>query len=204
MAELIGAVNTIKNNNGVLTGYNTDGQGFIESLKDLSKKFTPKGKKVVILGAGGAARALGVALARKKVKELTIGDIVEHKAKTLAQYLKTKLKAKVSGMSATTQQFYNLAENSNLLINATPVGMHPKTSISPLANISVIHPRQLVCDLIYNPEQTKFLKLAKHLGAKTQNGFGMLLYQGVIAFEIFTGRKAPVQIMRKTLEKEVD
>ncbi|MBU0580263.1 MAG: shikimate dehydrogenase [Candidatus Margulisbacteria bacterium] len=202
-AKLIGAVNTIKNENGVLTGYNTDGLGFIESLKDLSKKFSPKGKKVVIIGAGGAARALGITLAQKKIKELTIGDLLENKAKNLAQYIKTKLKINAKGMAPNTQQFYNQAEASDLIINATSVGMHPKTGESPLSNISVIHPRQLVCDLIYNPEQTKFLKLAKHLGAKTQNGFGMLLYQGVIAFEIFTGKKAPVSVMRKALLKQI-
>ncbi|MFC1517631.1 shikimate dehydrogenase [Candidatus Margulisiibacteriota bacterium] len=200
-AKLIGAVNTIKNDNGVLTGYNTDGDGFIESLKDVSKKFTPKGKNVVIIGAGGAARAVGIALARKKIKSLTISDVVDGKAKALAQYIKSKIKIKVQGVAANTQQFYDLAEASDLLINATPIGMQPKTGMSPLDNVTVIHPRQLVCDLIYNPEQTKFLKLAKHLGAKTQNGLGMLLYQGVLAFEIFTGHKAPVQVMREALLK---
>lgn len=198
-AQLIGAVNTIKNQNGKLIGHNTDGPGFLESIKESFKKFTPKGKRVVILGAGGAARAISVILAKKKIKELAIGDVVEHKAKNLAQYIKTKLKTKTKGMAAHTQQFYDAIQHSDLLINATPIGMQPKTSISPLENISVIHPRQLVCDLIYNPQQTKFLKLAKHLGAKTLNGLGMLLYQGVLAFEIFTDKKAPIQVMRKAL-----
>jgi shikimate dehydrogenase len=202
-AKLIGAVNTIKNNNGILTGHNTDGNGFIESLKDLSKKFVFKGKKAVIMGAGGACRAIGIALGRKKIAELTIGDIREEKAKSLAAYIKKNLKIKTIGLHAHTQQFYNQVNVSDLLVNATPLGMHPKTSISPLANISVIHPRQLVCDLIYRPEQTKFIKLAKHLGAKTQNGLGMLLYQGVLAFEIFTGRKAPVAEMRKALKQVI-
>jgi len=198
-AKLIGAVNTIKNNNGVLIGYNTDGEGFIESLKEASKKFTPKGKRVAILGAGGACRAISVALARKKIKQLVIADIVEAKAKGLAQQLKSKIKVNVVGLAPNTQQFYDLAQNADLLINATSVGMQPRTGECPLANVSVIHPRQLVCDLIYNPEQTKFLKIAKHLGAKTLNGLGMLLYQGVLSFEIFTGEKAPTSVMRQEL-----
>jgi shikimate dehydrogenase len=198
-AKLIGAVNTIKNDNGKLKGYNTDGLGFIEALKDLSKKFTLSKKKVVILGAGGAARAVGVAVARKKIKQLIFADVAEDKAKTLAAMVKHKLDIDARGMAPNTMQFYGFAEEADLLINATPVGMHPKITECPLSNISVIHPRQLVVDLIYNPTQTKLMKLAKHLGAKTQNGLGMLLYQGVLAFEIFTGEKAPIAVMKKTL-----
>jgi len=202
-AKLIGAVNTIKNENGRLIGYNTDGAGFIEALKDLSKKFTPKNKKVVILGAGGAARAVGVALARKKVKQLIFADIQEEKAKSLAAMIKSKLNIDAKGMAPNTMQFYGFAESSDLIVNATPIGTHPKVAECPLSNISVIHPRQLVVDLVYNPSQTKFMKLAKHLGAKAQNGLGMLLYQGVLAFEIFTKEKAPVAVMRKALQETV-
>ena len=202
-AKLIGAVNTIKNENGVLVVHNTDGPGFIEALKEVVKKFKPKGKKVAIMGAGGAARAVGVALARQKVKEIIFADVQEEKARTLAYLIKSKLNVNAKGMAPNTQQFYGLAEGVDLLINATPLGMHPKVTECPLSNISIIHPRQLVCDLIYNPGQTKFLKLAKHLGAKTQNGLGMLLYQGVLAFEIFTGEKAPVAVMRKALLQQI-
>jgi shikimate dehydrogenase len=202
-ARLIGAVNTIKNDNGKLIGHNTDGDGFIEALKDLSKKFTPRKKKVVILGAGGGARAVAVALAQKKIKSLVLADVQEEKAKSLAAMLRSKLGVDVKGLTPNTQQFYNLVEEADLLINATPIGMHPKVTECPLSNISVIHPRQLVVDMVYNPAQTKFLKLAKHLGAKTQNGLGMLLYQGVLAFEIFTGHKAPTEVMRKALLEAV-
>ncbi len=202
-AKLIGAVNTIKNEDGKLKGYNTDGLGFIEALKEVSKKFTVKNKKAVILGAGGASRAVSVALARKKVKQLVIADVDEDKAKSLAATIKSKLNVDARGMAPNTMQFYGFADEAELIVNATPVGMHPKETECPLSNISVIHPRQLIVDLIYNPTQTKLLKLAKRLGAKTQNGLGMLLYQGVLAFEIFTGEKAPITVMKKALLEAV-
>lgn len=202
-AKLIGAVNTIKNDNGQLIGHNTDGPGFIEALKAANKKFTPKKKKIVIIGAGGAARAIGVALAQRKTKQIVFADVQEEKARNLAYIIKSKLNVDAKGMSPNTQQFYDLAGEADVIVNATPVGMSPRTTECPLSNISIIHPRQFIVDLIYNPAQTKFLRLAHHLGAKTMNGLGMLLYQGVLAFEIFTGEKAPVAVMKKALLQAV-
>lgn len=193
-AKLIGAVNTIKVLDNNLGGFNTDGEGFLKHLtKDL--KFNPEGKKIVIIGAGGAAKAVLVYLNKKKPQRISIYDIDKAKQKALINHLKESFK-NVEFRSAGSIEELNI-EDCDLLINATPVGM--KETDPNLVNEKLIHKNLLVYDLIYNPKETKLLKLAKQKGAYTSNGLGMLLYQGMLSFKIWTGKNAPREAMQKAL-----
>lgn len=191
-----GAVNTIEvKEKDFLKGWNTDGIGFHHHLVyDL--KFEIADKRVVILGAGGAAKAITDQLARKKAKSIAIFDIDTNKSSKLAQKLHKEF-PETNITSANDIQELDI-KNADLLINATPVGM--KEDDPCLIRPELIHSRLLVYDLIYNPSETKLLRLAKAKGARTSNGLGMLLYQGARSFQIWTGVKiAPIEIMRRAL-----
>lgn len=188
LARTIGAVNTVQNQEGKLVGYNTDGPGFIESLKE-DAGFDPRGKRAVVLGAGGASRAVSTMLAELGAKSLLISDIIEEKAKSLAEYLNCRY-AKVN--SATLKQEI---EQADLLVNTTPIGMHPKTNESPLPEGVKLNKKTLVYDLVYNPSETRLLKQAKNAGCRIVSGLGMLVLQGALAFTIFTGEEAPLDTM---------
>jgi shikimate dehydrogenase len=191
-AKLIGAVNTIKTGNNGLEGFNTDGAGFLKHLSE-DLKFNPLGKLVAIIGAGGASRAISVYLAKVRPKAISIYDIDKNKLSTLVSLLK----ANFNGIEIRAAASLNDLKGADLLVNATPQGL--KESDPCPADGGLVKENMLVYDLIYNPKETKLLKLAKQLGAQTVNGLGMLLYQGVLAFEIWTGEIAPVEIMRRAL-----
>lgn len=186
-ALFIGAVNTIKNSDGILTGYNTDGRGFMESLKEAG--IETEGKKVVIIGAGGASRAIAFYLA-KKASQVLIFDIDKSRAGSLAADLKT-LYPHVAVMDKPD----NL-HNTDILINATPLGL--KEADPTPVDISLITAGMAVCDLIYR--ETALLRMASVRGCITLDGSGMLLHQGALAFEIWTGIKPPISVMRDALE----
>ncbi|MDD4953522.1 MAG: shikimate dehydrogenase [Candidatus Omnitrophica bacterium] len=195
-AGLIGAVNTIKASRGRLYGFNTDGEGFIKHLKrDL--KFNPKDKFIAIIGAGGAAKAISVFLSKEKPKKISIYDIDQPRAAALTGHLKKNFKNTVFE-PVSSVSCLGIPE-SQLLVNASAVGM--QDSDPCLVEDRFIHEDLLVYDLIYNPAQTKLLKIAQAKGAGFSNGLGMLLYQGAAAFELWTGRPAPVEVMRKVLEE---
>ncbi len=190
-ALFIGAVNTIKNNEGRLIGYNTDGRGFMQSLED--EGIILKDKRLLILGAGGAARAIGYYLC-KEASYIYLHDVDEKKANLLSAHL-NNLKGNVS---AVDKDFVNNKDsllNVDVIINATPLGLKPDDPM-PL-NMSFVNKNQVICDLIY--KETPILRHASAMGCKTMNGLGMLLWQGVFAFEIWTGKRPPVEIMRKAL-----
>ncbi|MFA5157274.1 MAG: shikimate dehydrogenase [Candidatus Omnitrophota bacterium] len=193
-AKLIGAVNTIKVSSGKLEGFNTDGNGFLKHLtEDLN--FDPENRRIALIGAGGAARAISVYLCKVNPKQILIYDADKDKASSLVSYLKANFKN--NGIrQATSVKGLEIAD-SDLLINATPVGV--KESDPCLIDAKDIRKGMLVYDLVYNPKETKLLKAAKERGAKLSNGLGMLLYQGMIAFEIWTGKKAPKDVMLKAL-----
>ncbi|HSA77909.1 MAG TPA: shikimate dehydrogenase [Nitrospirota bacterium] len=198
-ARLIGAVNTIEVRQGRLVGHNTDGRGFLRSLKE-NAGFSPKGKKVLILGSGGAARAVGFSLALFGAGKIVIRDIDIHKADLLVNDIREKTGADAEFI----QDDESLAEHAvdaDCLINATPLGLK-RTDPLPI-NSEHILKKHLVCDLVYNPSETMLLRAAKSRGAKRLAGRGMLLYQGVIALEIWTGKKAPVQIMKNALSRQI-
>jgi len=195
-AKLISAVNTIKVIDDKLGGFNTDGAGFLKHLtKDLG--FSPRGKSIAIIGAGGASRAISVYLSYKKPNRISIYDIDKAKAKILVIHLKKHFK-NIEFKQANSIEELNIS-SCNLLINATPIGMK-KTDLC-LVDEKFIHKNLLVYDLIYNPRETRLLEIAKGKGAEISNGLGMLLYQGMLSFEIWTGKGAPKEVMQKALLK---
>ncbi len=199
-AELVGSVNTIVVEGKKLVGYTTDGRGFLTSLINDAYE-NPQGKKILILGAGGAARALTMTLAQEGIKELIIANRTEEKAEALVSKLKNLKKLspyqKIKAISLKEETLSRAILETDILINATSVGMKEEDPL--LIKQEWLHPDLLVCDLIYNPPQTSLLKLAQEQGAKTLNGLGMLLYQGALSFELWTGIKAPLEVMREAL-----
>jgi len=179
-----------------LEGWNTDGIGFHRHLT-MDLKFNPLGKSVVVLGAGGAAKAIINQLARHGAKNITIYDIDNDKSLNLAAKINKEF-PKCNAIASDSIEKLDI-KNADLLINATPIGM--KGDDPCLVDPDSLHPSLLVYDLIYNPPETKILKLAKQKGAPISNGLGMLLYQGVRSFELWTGQKAPVEVMRKALRE---
>jgi len=179
-----------------LEGWNTDGIGFHRHLT-MDLKFNPLGKFVVVLGAGGAAKAIINQLARHGAKNITIYDIDNDKSLNLAAKINKEF-PKCNAIASDSIEKLDI-KNADLLINATPIGM--KGDDPCLVDPDSLHPSLLVYDLIYNPPETKILKLAKQKGAPISNGLGMLLYQGVRSFELWTGQKAPVEVMRKALRE---
>ena len=197
-ARLIGAVNTVQVRSGKLLGFNTDGAGFIKHVtSDL--KFNPKKKNVAMVGAGGAAKAVAVFLAKAGIRQLDIFDIDKNKVSQLVTHLRINF-PKVNFKQAKSAAELNIDE-CDLLVNATPLGMRPGDPLP--ADVKLIRPGALVYDLVYNPKETKFLKIAKQNNAKVSNGLGMLLYQGALSFRHFTGKNAPIEVMRSSLNKGV-
>jgi shikimate dehydrogenase len=194
LAKSIGAVNTIKNDNGKLIGHNTDATGFIVSLKE-DAGFDPKGKKIFIMGGGGAARAAAISLLSVGAGKIIIGEAIKEKGEKLAGHLNA-IVPNSSTTALTSNEIIDALKECALVINASPVGMHPKENDSPLKGFAI--PSQiLVYDLVYNPYETKLIKDAKKAGAKTTSGLGMLIRQAILAFEIFTDLPAPDQVMRE-------
>jgi shikimate dehydrogenase len=199
VAKVIGAVNTVVNREGRLVGYNTDGAGFIDSLKE-DAKVDPKGKRVVVLGAGGASRAVSVMLAEADASEITITDIQADKAEELSKYVDEYFEVTCNCIPADGKTLQDKINAADILVNTTPVGMHPKINHSPLGEKINLSPNLLVYDLVYNPSETKLLATAKAAGCRTCSGLGMLVRQGALAFTLWTGEEAPVEAMRQAAE----
>jgi len=193
LAERIGAVNTVKNESGKLIGYNTDGPGFIDSLRE-DAGIDPENKKVVLLCAGGAGRAIGLSLCDAKIKSLIVFDPDTEKLEDLTSYLKDLFDIEIKK----SEDLKKDIDQADLLVNASPVGMHPKTKNCPLPKDIKLHSNIVVYDIVYNPEETALLKRAKEAGAKGVSGLGMLVRQGALTFSIFTGQPAPYHIMYDT------
>lgn len=193
-AKLIGAVNTIRSLDNILEGFNTDGEGFLNHLRQ-DLRFAPKDKNIALIGAGGAAKAVAVYLSKARPKFMSIYDVDKEKLKALVLHLKEHFSGTGFIMAPSVEKL-NI-EYCNLLINATPVGM--KSNDPSVVDEKYIHKNLLVYDLIYNPKETKLLKTAREKGAVTSNGLGMLLYQGMLSFQIWTGSLAPKGVMQKAL-----
>ena len=188
-ARRIGAVNTIVNNKGILTGYNTDVIGFKKSLQD-NGKFVIKEKKAVILGAGGAARAVTYSLLEEGIEEISIFNRTLEKAKKIKQNLSPFFpKSSINIFSFEQNDLKDKIKKANLLVNATSVGMASQLDNTPLPDEKLFHPDLLVYDLIYHPAKTFFLRQAERVGAKIINGLPMLVYQGIESFYLWTGFK---------------
>jgi shikimate dehydrogenase len=194
-AQFIGAVNTIKNEGGKLTGFNTDGRGFMQSLSEAGIEV--KDKKVLIAGTGGAARAIGYYLC-KEASKVQLFDVDTPKAEALAKHL-NGVRQNAGTIDASSMKSNKFMAGMDIIINATPLGLKPGDP-SPI-DISLIKKDHVVCDLIY--KETPLLCAAAEKGCKTMHGLGMLLWQGVIAFEIWTGVRPPVEIMKAALLKRI-
>lgn len=189
-ALLYGAVNTVKITNGKLKGYNTDAEGYKKSLEETG--FEMKGKNIVFIGAGGAAVTVALKAAMEKAEKITILNRNISRAENAKEYIFDKTGADISAMELNSSNLAELLENTDLLINATPLGMSGTSSdYENLSFMDSLKKDALVSDFIYNPPETKFLKYAKELELKTINGLGMLIYQGIISDGIY-------------LEKELD
>jgi shikimate dehydrogenase len=196
--KFLGAANTILNQSGRLKGFNTDGVGALKALKQNGVNLA--GKRVLLLGAGGAAKAIAFSLA-KEVDELCILNRDAVKARELASVLEPFGK-KIVGNELSPKQLQQELQDSDVLINATFVGMTPYASDS-LVKPDWLKPELTVMDIVYNPVETNLLRDARASGAKVINGVEMLLYQGAASFEIWTGCKAPVDVMRKAALKQI-
>ncbi len=186
-ALLMGAVNTVKNISGKLKGYNTDAEGFVRDFKDgFNTNF--KGKRVLLLGAGGTARALAIKLAAEGIQHLTIANRTQQHAQNIVDLVKNNYGNVVSYTDPSSSQFSVEIQSSKIVINTTPAGMSTYLNSTPFDFKFVFDKNQLVYDVIYSPKKTKFLEQAENYGCKTRNGFGMLINQGVSAFEIWTGK----------------
>ncbi len=192
-AQFLNSVNTIHNKDGKLFGYSTDGIGALNALKENGSD--PKGKQVLMLGSGGAARAIAYTLVQE-TDELVVLNRTVSEAKELAETLKQKFNKKVIADSLSPEVIKEKICDSDILINATSVGMKPNLAQSLIAQNS-LKSDLTVMDIVYNPVETKLVIEAKAAGAKVVSGVEMLIYQGAASFEIWTGKQAPVQVMRK-------
>ena len=191
-AQLIGAVNTIKFNEDKAKGFNTDGLGAVKALEEI----TPvKDKKVLIMGAGGAARALAFQLILNGIRDLVIANRTPEKAVQLALDIQSKLEFSPEATGLGEVEL----SSTDILINTTSVGMYPHQDQPPLIRGQQMHPELVVNDVIYNPLKTNLLKEAESIGARTLNGIKMLLYQGAESFRIWTGVTPPVEVFERSL-----
>lgn len=195
-AALVGAVNTLVPRGGRLLGANTDGQGFLRSLQE-EAGFVPRGRRAVILGAGGAARAVAWGLAGAGVSRLLILNRTIERAEALADLVGRGSGVATIGLGLSDPRIPARIADCELLVNATSVGLHPLDP--PAINPAVLRPGMLVCDLIYRPRETTLLREAKKRGCRVLDGVGMLLYQGALAFELWTGQKPSEEAMRTAL-----
>ncbi len=199
-AEAMGAVNTLIRRQGSLVGDNTDGAGFLMSLKDMLS--VELGDLVVtVLGAGGAARAVAITLARAGVRRLRIMNRTQAGARRLAEMVTQRVSGcEVVALPLHADGGVDAGSELHLLVNTTSIGLHP--SDPPLFDYQRLEPPAVVYDLIYRPAETPLLAAARRNGCQTLNGLGMLLYQGSLAFEQWTGRPAPIHAMRQALGLE--
>ena len=198
-AKFIGAVNTIHNREGKLIGYNTDGQGFITSLL-VDGKIKLEGQKVFMMGAGGAGKAIAVKLAERGVERLVITDKIVERAESLVGKLRENIPdCAVYAVAMSSKEFVETVSESTLLVNATPVGMNEGDPC--LIDPNYLHKDLFIYDVVYNRE-TPLIAEAKKRGIKALGGIGMLLHQGAASFEIWTGQKAPIEVMKNKILEE--
>ena len=199
LADKIGAVNTIVNDNGVLKGYNTDATGFLQAL--LERGIEPKEKSVVILGAGGASRAISFILAERGAHIVILNRLLELDwAKELASKILRTFAKEVEALELNRKNLAKALEKADILVNATSVGMSPDIDETPVTS-DLLRPNLVVYDIVYNPIKTRLQREAEVAGATVISGLDMLVWQGALAFEKWTGQKAPVNLMKEEVIK---
>lgn len=200
-ARLIGAVNTIVNRDGRLIGYNTDGAGFLRSMR-ADAGADPRGRNVLLLGAGGAARAIGVQLVLAGAARVDIANRTYAKAQALADHL-----VQAAGGNARAFALNDLTPSLlgeyDIIVHTTSWGMAPEADVPPLIPVAALNPETLVCDIVYTPRETTLLRAAKARGCSVLEGLGMLVHQAALAYELWTGHDAPVDVMYKVLRSKL-
>ncbi len=203
-ANIIGAVNTVVNDNGSLTGYNTDVIGVTKTLEPFKEEI--EGKTVSVFGAGGAVRSILYALIENfKIKKINLINRTKERAELLKDYYSEKMLFQdISIFELIPPDLKEIVSQSKLLINATPLGMFPDVEDSPILSEEFFNEEQIVFDVVYNPLKTKFLCLAESAGAVTVNGLKMFVEQGSKAFEFWTGEEMPKELVTEVLIKELE
>lgn len=195
-ARRIGAVNCIVRRGDRLLGENTDGKGFLQSLRSVAD---PRGMRSVLLGAGGAARAVGVELALAGVKNLTVVNRSVERGEALAAQLCERTPASATFVPWSGN--YRIPAETDLVVNCTSIGLYPAVTARPALDFESLLPRQVVCDVVPNPPQTELVRAARARGCTVLDGLGMLVEQGVIGFELWTGVRPEAAVMRHALEE---
>ena len=199
-AKIIGAVNTVIQKDGKLYGENTDGKGFVTALKNSGE--TLDGKKVTILGAGGAARAIAVECALNGAVHINIINRSVKKGEELAALIQSETNSGAQYLN--WERNMEIPADTDILINATSIGFSPNLTDKPDIDYTTIIGKMCVCDVIFNPAETLFLKAASQNGAKTVTGLGMLVQQAALNFTLWTGVDAPVKVMEEALKREFE
>lgn len=199
-ARIIGAVNTIVIRDGKLIGDNTDGKGFVQALE--REHIAPERKAVTILGAGGAAKAIAIECALAGASSVTIINRNVEKGQELVHSILEHTNAKAAFLPWTPHQ--PIPEGTDILINATPIGLHPHGDQKPDIDYNTLEPSMVVSDVVFNPPVTPFLEEAADRGAKTISGLGMLVCQGALNFTIWTEQEAPYEVMYQALLGEFE
>lgn len=198
-ASKLGAVNTIAMEKGRLHGFNTDGYGFLKAIKE-EFNLSLGGKRVLVLGAGGAGRGIAVKCALDGAAQVIVANRTPAKIEPIAREIRNT-KSEFLSLGLTVDEIRRVIHEVDLMVNATSVGMKDGDSLG--LGTELFSPRLRVYDTIYRPAQTELLQVAEGAGAKVANGLGMLLHQGAKAFEIWTKRKAPLAVMRRALRTAV-
>ncbi|NLL82464.1 MAG: shikimate dehydrogenase [Tissierellia bacterium] len=198
-AKIIGSVNTIKiDEDGKVTGYNTDGKGFVKSLEEKDVEF--KGKKIVIAGAGGASKAIAIQLAFDGAGEIVLFNRTLENAISIADNINKNIPTcKASARIMNEEDLVEEIEDSAVLVNCTSIGMKESIDQAIISSPSQLPSDIFVADIIYDPEQTKLLKIAQEAGCKHMNGLKMLIWQGAIAFKIWTDKDMPVDLITRDI-----
>ncbi|WP_431223572.1 quinate/shikimate dehydrogenase [Serratia sp. L9] len=200
-AKLVGAINTIVNDDGYLRGYNTDGTGHIRAIKESG--FDIKGKTMVLVGAGGASTAIGAQAAIEGIKEIKLfnrRDEFYNEGVAFAKRVNDNTDCKVTMTDLADQEaFANAIATADILTNGTKVGMKPLENESIVSDIAMLRPELLVTECVYNPHMTKLLQMAQQAGCKTIDGYGMLLWQGAEQFKLWTGEDFPLEYIKQAM-----
>lgn len=205
-AALMGAVNCVVNRDGRLIGENTDGKGFVSSFSELDN---PEGKSLVILGAGGAARAIGVEMALAGVSKITLVNRSERRGRELEALFSGALRDRIRATSDRDLEVvyspwegdFNLPADSDILVNATSIGLYPDVDARIPLNMDSVSGETIVADVIPNPPTTRLIREAREKGCQVIDGLGMLVAQGVIGIEYWTGKTPDREVMRRGLEE---
>jgi shikimate dehydrogenase len=197
-AAIVGAVNTVRREGDRLIGENTDGKGFLRGVRN-DAGMDPRGKRAVVLGAGGAARAIVTELALAGASEVLVVNRSIGRGEQMVADLSAKTKAQIRFQA--WQGTYQAPDDADLLVNATSIGLYPDVDAMPPLDLSGARPGLLVCDAVFNPPETRLLAAARLRGLPVLDGLAMLVYQGVIGFQLWTGLDAPEAVMKQALRK---